>query len=446
MRTVAPLGPEATGPPGAIRLGLRENLAQFCVLVGVNALVGGMIGQERTVLPLLATEEFGLTAFTSTLTFIAAFGTVKAITNFFAGTLSDRYGRKPVLVAGWLAGLPVPLLIIWAPTWAWIVAANVLLGINQGLTWSTTVIMKIDLAGPARRGLAMGLNEAAGYGAVAATALATGLIADEWGLRPAPFLIGLAYAALGLGLSGLVVRETRGHAEFEGAGHAGGAGNLSAREAFLLTSFRERALSAASQAGMVNNLNDGLAWGLFPLYFAAQGLSVGSIGVLVAAYPAVWGLGQVLTGPLSDRWGRKWLIAAGMWAQAGAIVMVATTASFAPWLAAVVLLGVGTAMVYPTLLAVIGDVAHPRWRASAVGVYRLWRDGGFAVGALLAGLLADAYSIETAIWAVAMLTAASGGVVAFRMYETHPADSYGARAHRGLTRGREGGSLQGDGR
>ena len=420
MRTVARSRPAGAPLSGGIRLGLRENLAQLCLLVGVNALVGGMIGQERTVLPLLATEEFGLTAFTSTLTFIAAFGLVKAVTNFFAGALSDRYGRKPVLIAGWLIGLPVPLLIIWAPTWAWIVAANVLLGINQGLTWSTTVIMKIDLAGPARRGLAMGLNEAAGYGALAGTALATGLIAEEWGLRPGPFLLGLTYAALGLGLSSLAVRETRGHAELEGDGHIGGAGHLSTRQVFALTSFRERSLSAASQAGLVNNLNDGLAWGLFPLYFSAQGLSVGSIGVLVAAYPAVWGFGQILTGPVSDRWGRKRLIAAGMWAQAVAIALVATSGSFAPWLAAIVLLGAGTAMVYPTLLATIGDVAHPRWRASAVGVYRLWRDSGFAVGALLAGLVADAHSIEAAIWAVAVLTAASGVVVAVRMYETHP--------------------------
>ena len=420
MSAGAPPATERAPHSGVIRLGLRANLAQFGLLVGVNALVGGMIGQERTVLPLLATEEFGLTAFTSTLTFIAAFGIVKAITNFFAGTLSDRYGRKPVLVAGWLVGLPVPLLVIWAPTWTWIVAANVLLGVNQGLTWSTTVIMKIDLAGPARRGLAMGLNEAAGYGAVAGTALATGLIADEWGLRPGPFLLGLAYAALGLGLSTLVVQETRAHADLEAAGHAGGNGELSTRQVFVLTSLRERALSSASQAGMVNNLNDGLAWGLFPLYFAAHGLSVGSIGLLVAAYPAVWGFGQLLTGPLSDRWGRKWLIAGGMWAQALALALVAVTRGFGPWLAAIVLLGAGTAMVYPTLLATIGDVAHPRWRASAVGVYRLWRDGGFAVGALVAGVLADAYSIQAAIWAVAVLTALSGAVVALRMYETHP--------------------------
>ena len=418
MTTTRPA--EETARPSAGRLGLRANMAQFGLLVGVNALVGGMIGQERTVLPLLAERVFGLRAFTAALTFIVAFGAVKAATNFVAGTLSDRYGRKPVLVAGWLAGLPVPLLIIWAPTWGWIVAANVLLGVNQGLTWSTTIIMKIDLAGPSRRGLAMGLNEAAGYGALAGTALVTGLIADRWGLRPGPFLLGLAYAALGLGLSTLAVRETRAHADLEGANQGGATDALSARQVFALTSFRERALSAASQAGMVNNLNDGLAWGLFPLYFAAAGLSVRSIGVLVAAYPAVWGVGQIVTGPLSDRWGRKWLIVGGMWAQAVAIAIVAATRGFRPWLAAIALLGVGTAMVYPTLLATIGDVAHPRWRASAVGVYRLWRDGGFAAGALLAGVLADAYSIEAAIWAVAFLTAASGVVVAVRMYETHP--------------------------
>ena len=414
----------AAGPPAPVRLGLRENLAQFSLLVGVNALVGGMIGQERTVLPVLATRVFGLTAVTATLTFIAAFGVVKAATNFFAGTLSDRFGRKPVLVAGWLVGVPVPLLIMWAPSWGWVVFANVLLGVNQGLTWSTTVIMKIDLAGPARRGLAMGLNEAAGYGAVAVTALATGLIAEEWGLRPEPFFLGLAYAALGLGLSTLAVRETRGHADLEGTGHLAGPGGLDdgvrTGEVFALTSWREPALSAASQAGLVNNLNDGLAWGVFPLYFAAGGVSIRSIGVLTALYPAVWGVGQLLTGPLSDRLGRKWLIAGGMWAQACAIAAIAATSGFGPWLAAVALLGAGTAMVYPTLLATIGDVAHPRWRASSVGVYRLWRDGGFAAGALLAGVVADAYSVEAAIWAVAGLTALSGAVVAVRMYETHP--------------------------
>ena len=316
-----------------IRLGLRENLAQFSLLVAVNALVGGMIGQERTVLPLLADEVFGLTAFTAALTFIVAFGIVKAATNFFAGTLSDRYGRKPVLVTGWIIGLPVPLLLMWAPSWGWVVFANVLLGVNQGLTWSTTVIMKIDLVGPTRRGFAMGLNEAAGYGAVALTALATGYIAQQHGLRPEPFLLGVAYAALGLGLSTFFVRETRGHARFEAANHPTERRHevgLSTRQVFTLTSFRDRALSSCSQAGLVNNLNDGLAWGLFPLYFADAGLSVGRIGVLAALYPAVWGLGQLYTGGLSDRIGRKPLIVGGMLAQAAALAWIAATTGFAP--------------------------------------------------------------------------------------------------------------------
>jgi MFS family permease len=423
--------PAATRPVG-LRLGLRANLAQFSLLVGVNALVGGMVGQERTVLSLLATEVFGLAAVSAALTYIVAFGLTKAATNFLAGTLADRYGRKPVLVAGWLVGLPVPLLIIWAPTWAWIVAANVLLGVNQGLCWSTTVIMKIDLAGPRRRGLAMGLNEAAGYGAVSLTAYLTGLIAARAGLRPEPFYLGLAYAGLGLGLSALLIRETRWHAQLEaegtidGGGLAGdqppaaaGAERMSTRDIVLAVSLRERALSACSQAGLVNNAGDALAWGVLPLLFVRGGLPVGQIGVLAALYPAVWGLGQLVTGPLSDRLGRKPLITGGMLLQAAALVGVAVAGSFLPWAASAILLGAGTAMVYPTLLAAIGDVAHPSWRASAVGVYRWWRDAGFAVGALLAGLVADAAGLEAAVWVVAALTAASGVVVAVRMYETH---------------------------
>jgi MFS family permease len=427
----------APAHPSGLRLGLRANLAQFSLLVGVNALVGGMVGQERSLLSLLATQVFGLAALSAALTYIVAFGLTKAATNFLAGTLADRYGRKPVLIAGWLIGLPVPLLIIWAPTWSWIVAANVLLGINQGLCWSTTVIMKIDLAGPKRRGLAMGLNEAAGYLAVAFTAYLTGLIAARAGLRPEPFYLGLAYVGLGLGLSTLLVRETRGHAHLEAqladAQRAtdanpgpdrppgvAGSGRLSTREVVVCTSWREPALSACSQAGLVNNLNDGLAWGLLPLLFVRGGLSVGQVGLLAALYPAVWGLGQLLTGPLSDRLGRKPLITAGMLLQAVALAGTAMVGSFLPWAASAILLGVGTAMVYPTLLAAISDVAHPSWRASAVGVYRLWRDAGFAVGALLAGLVADFAGMVAAVWVIAALTAASGLVVAVRMYETHP--------------------------
>ena len=421
------LAAEARRGTGGVELGLRQNLAQFTLLVTVNALVGGMLGQERTVLPLLGAEEFGLQAYTAGLTFILAFGLAKAATNYVAGTLMDRFGRKPVLVAGWLVAVPVPLMLIWAPTWTWVIIANLLLGISQGMTWSTTVVMKIDLVGPSRRGFAMGLNEAAGYGAVAVTALATGYLAEAYGLRPAPFLLGLAFAALGLGLSAWAVEESQGHARIEAAGHRARPdgrhdhlhSGLTDREVFVQTSFREPALSSASQAGLVNNLNDGLAWGLFPILFAASGMSVGRIGVLAALYPAVWGAGQLVTGALSDRWGRKWLIAGGMWIQALALADVAVGDSFAAWSAGAVLLGAGTAMVYPTLLAAIGDVAHPAWRARSVGIYRLWRDGGFAVGALLAGVVADALGVRAAVWTVAALTAASGLVVAARMYETH---------------------------
>ena len=404
-----------------LRLGLRANLAQFSLLVGVNALVGGMIGQERTVLPLLAQRGFGLGAVTAAMTFIVAFGLSKPVANFLAGTLSDRFGRKPVLVVGWLFGLPVPLLLIWAPSWGWIIFANVLLGVNQGLAWSTTVNMKIDLVGPARRGLAMGLNEAAGYGAVAVTALATGFIAARWGLRPQPFYLGIAYAGLGLGISALFVRETHGHVHQEAAAHTGpGDQGLSIREVFTLTTLREPALSSCSQAGLANNLNDGLAWGLLPIFFAAHGQSIAAIGILAAIYPAVWGAGQLVTGALSDRVGRKWLIAGGMLLQAIALGLMAQSAGFAAWAGEAALLGVGTAMVYPTLLAAIGDVAHPSWRASAVGVYRFWRDLGFAIGALLAGIVADLVSVSAAIWVVAGITALSGLIVAVRMYETHP--------------------------
>ena len=416
------------GSAGApIRLGLRENLAQFVLLIAVNALVGGMLGQERTVLPLLASEEFGLERYSAALTYIIACGLAKAVTSYFAGTWSDRYGRKPVLVAGWLIAVPVPTLLIVAPNWGVVIAANVLLGVSQGLTWSTTVIMKIDLVGPARRGLAMGFNEAAGYVAVAATALATGFLADAYGLRPAPFLLGLAFAAIGLGLSTLAVAETRDHARLEAAQHVARPGGrthpgdeLTNRQVVVHTSLREPALSSASQAGLVNNLNDGLAWGLFPVLFASAGLSVAEIGVLTALYPAVWGLGQLVTGGLSDRWGRKWLTVTGMLTQAAGLGLVAAADTFTAWAVAAVLLGAGTAMVYPTLLAAIGDVAHPSWRARSVGVYRLWRDGGFAVGAVLAGVLADAYTVRTAVWVVAALTAASGLLVAIRMYETNP--------------------------
>jgi MFS family permease len=403
----------------APELGLRANAGQFALLVAVNALVGGMIGQERTVLPLLARDVFALTGAAAVLTFLLAFGVTKAAANLMAGALADRYGRRPVLIAGWLLGLPVPLLLIWAPDWSWVILANVLLGLNQGLAWSTTVIMKIDLVGPARRGLAMGLNEAAGYGAVALTALATGFIAAEAGLRPAPFLLGLAYAGLGLGASALLVRETRGHVELERE-RLGRSDALSWPEVFRRTTVGDPSLSAASQAGLANNLNDGMAWGLLPLYYAAHGLSLAEIGILAAAYPGVWGIAQVGTGALSDRIGRKGLIVAGMLLQAVAIGIIAAASAFAVWLVAAMMLGLGTAMVYPTLLAAVADVADASWRASAVGVYRLWRDLGFAAGAIVAGVIADALGMSAAIGVVAAVTAASGFVVLARMRETLP--------------------------
>jgi MFS family permease len=410
----------------SIRLGLRENLPQFVLLVGVNALVGGLVGQERTVLPLLAEQEFALPGYSAMLTFIVAFGITKAIVNYFAGTLADRYGRKPVLLVGWLFGLPVPLVLIFAPSWGWVVFANVLLGVNQGLAWSVTVIMKIDLVGPAKRGTAMGFNEAAGYGAVAAAAWATGMIAENAGLRPAPFFLGLAFAGLGLGLSVLFVRETADHVAHEVANHHDTNGHdpdLTQRQVFALATWRDRSLSAASQAGLVNNLNEGMAWGLFPVYFALTGLGVGTVGLLVAIAPAVWGVGQLFTGALSDRVGRKWLIAGGQFTEAAGLLVIALGQSVTVWAIGSALFGAGTAMAYPTLIAAIGDVAHPAWRGAAVGVYRLWRDLGFAVGAVLAGALADLYSLTTAIVVVAAITAVSGTDVAMRMRETHPRDA-----------------------
>lgn len=409
---------EAAGPsPAAPRLGLRENWQQFSLLVLINAFVGAMIGLERATLPLLAEREFGLEAASAATSFIVSFGIVKAFANLLAGGVSDRIGRKQLLVIGWLFGLPVPLLIIVAPSWWWIVFANVLLGVNQGLTWSTTIIMKIDLVGPARRGLAMGLNEFAGYVAVAGSALLSGWLAAEYGLRPAPFLAGFAFALAGLLLSIFAVRETRGHTLLEAAGQSVAGEKPTFWAVFARASWRDRNLFSCSQAGMVNNLNDGLAWGILPLYFAAAGMTVGQIGVLAAVYPGVWGVTQLLTGTASDRLGRKWLIAAGMWVQAAALAMFAILEGFSSWIAASAALGFGTAMVYPTLLAAIADNSSPSWRGSVVGIYRLWRDAGYAIGALLAGIVADTLGISWSIWTVAALTMGSGMVIALVMTE-----------------------------
>jgi MFS family permease len=400
-------------------LGLKANWPQFSLLVLINAFVGAMVGLERSILPAIAEQEFHLAARAAVLSFIVVFGIVKALTNYAAGRLSDAIGRKIVLVGGWVIALPVPFLLMWGPTWNWVLMANVLLGISQGLTWSSTVIMKIDLVGPLRRGLAMGLNEFAGYGALSLSALLTGYIAAAYGLRPEPFYPGVAFAILGLFLSAFIVRETHGHvhAEIRGRGVDLKPEGLSQWDIFKRTSWTDRNLSAVSQAGLVNNLNDGMAWGLFPLLYAAIGLPLAQIGWLAAIYPAVWSVGQLFTGALSDRTGRKWLIVFGMWTQAVGIAVMALARVFWGFAGGAVLLGIGTAMVYPTLLAAIGDTAHPSWRAGAVGTYRLWRDLGYAVGALLAGTTADVLGTRAAIWLICALTFASG-LIALRMRET----------------------------
>ena len=400
-----------------VRLGLRENWRQFVLLILINAFVGGMVGIERTVVPLVGAEEFGITSTTIVVSFIVSFGVIKALANLVSGQLADAWGRKHVLVLGWLVGLPVPFMIVWAPSWGWIVAANALLGINQGLAWSMTVLMKVDLVGPKSRGLAVGLNEFAGYLAVGVTAFLTGYLASRYGLRPVPIYLGVGYAVFGALLSITLVRDTRQHVRLEAAAHSQQSTSMSFREIFVLTSFRDRNLFAASQAGLVNNLNDGMSWGIFPLFFASFGLGVERIGVLKAVYPATWGILQVATGPLSDRWGRKGLIVAGMWIQSAGLFLTAATRQFEWWLAGSLLLGVGTAMVYPSLIAAVSDASHPTWRARSLSVYRFWRDLGYAIGALSAGVIADIFGMAWAIGSIAGLTFLSGMVVALAMRE-----------------------------
>lgn len=401
-------------PP--IKLGLTENLGQFSLLILINGFVGAMVGLERTILPKLAEDEFGMVAKTAILSFIVVFGFTKAITNYLAGRLSDRFGRKKVLVYGWLAAIPVPFLLIWAPTWSWILVANLFLGISQGLTWSTTVIMKIDIVGPKKRGFAMGFNEFAGYFAVALSAWATGYIASQYSVRPEPFYLGIGYVTIGLVLSVFFAKETHHHVIHEAKGHD--VVQISQKEIFFKTSFSDKNLSSVSQAGFVNNLNDGMAWGLFPIFFASFNMTLSQIGWLAAIYPASWGLLQLVTGHLSDIYGRKWLIVFGMWIQTIGIGITAVSSTFISFAVGGLFLGIGTAMVYPTLLATIGDVAHPSWRASAVGIYRLWRDSGYAIGAIISGLVADYFGVTSAIWLVAILTFVSGLIVAIRQSET----------------------------
>ncbi|WP_370125617.1 MFS transporter [Sinorhizobium fredii] len=406
-----------------VRLGLRENWPQFALLVLINAFVGGMVGIERTVVPLIGSEEFHIASTTLIVSFIASFGVVKAFANLISGPMADLWGRKRVLILGWLIGIPVPFMIIWAPNWEWVIAANALLGINQGLAWSMTVIMKVDLVGPKSRGLAVGLNEFAGYLAVGLTAFVTGYLASVYGLRPIPIYLGIVYAFLGTVLSILLVRDTRDHVRLEASSRPEQTASIGFREVFALASFKDRNLFAAAQAGLVNNLNDGMSWGIFPLFFASFGLGVERIGILKAAYPATWGILQIATGPLSDRWGRKGLIVAGMWVQAAGLFLTALTRSFEWWLLASLLIGLGTAMVYPSLIAAVSDAAHPTWRARALSVYRFWRDLGYAIGALSAGLIADRFGLAWAIASVAALTFVSGTIVAFAMRERPPSEA-----------------------
>jgi MFS family permease len=407
---------------GGVTLGLLANWRQFALLILINAFVGVMVGIERTVVPLIGSEEFGIASTTLVVSFIVSFGVVKAFANLVSGQLADTWGRKRVLVLGWLFGLPVPFMIMWAPSWEWVVAANVLLGINQGLTWSMTVIMKVDLVGPKSRGLAVGLNEFAGYLAVGVTAFITGYIAAHFGLRPAPIYLGIGYAVLGAALSVLLVRDTRDHVRLEVGGAPPTSEAIRFWDVFSLTSFRDRNLFAASQAGLVNNLNDGMSWGIFPLFFATFGLSVERIGFLAAVYPATWGILQIATGPMSDRWGRKGLIVAGMWVQAAGLLLTALTREFEFWLVGSLLLGLGTAMVYPSLIAAVSDASHPTWRARSLSVYRFWRDLGYAIGALSAGLIADFFGLPWAIGTIAALTFLSGVIAALLMRE-HPTGS-----------------------
>jgi MFS family permease len=407
----------------AVRLGLRANANQFALLVGLNALVGAMVGLERSVLPLVGKRDFGLTSAAAILAFVVAFGAAKALTNLASGELAERLGRRRVLVLGWAFALPVPLLIALAPSWWFIVAANLLLGINQGLAWSMTVVMKIDLAGPRRRGLALGLNEAAGYLGVAAAAFASGVLAATYAPRTVVWVGAAVIVVAGLLISVFAVRDTSAHVASEQRAHGTGPTEKTGlRAAFARASFHDPVLRVCNQAGLVNNLNDALAWGLAPLYLAAHGASVREIAVVAAAYPVVWGAGQLATGWLSDHVGRKPLITGGMLVQAGALVLlVAGNGAFAPSLVAAVLLGVGTAMVYPTLIAAVSDASQPRDRARVVGIYRFWRDFGFVLGALIAGIGADAASPRAAILIVAALTGASGLLVAGTSWQQRPA-------------------------
>ncbi|WP_379969681.1 MFS transporter [Ectobacillus sp. sgz5001026] len=402
-----------------IQIGLKENALFFSLLVLINLFVGSMVGLERTVLPLLGEKVFGLASASSALSFIVSFGFTKAIVNLMAGGIADRIGRKRVLLVGWTMGLFVPLLVIWAPSWWWIVVANMFLGINQGLAWSMTVNMKIDVVKSNQRGMAIGWNEFAGYSGVALASILSGYVATHYSLRPEPFYLGIVFSIIGLLLS-FFTKDTGDYIKLQVQKHkqALPKEQLSTKEIFRKTTWKDQTLSSCSFAGLSTNLKDGMAWGLFPVFFLHSGLSISQIGVIVALYPAAWGFFQLFTGALSDRIGRKWLIASGMWIQASSIWWIVFTGTYTSWLVGAIALGLGTAMVYPTLQAAISDVAHPDWRASAMGVYRFWRDSGYAFGAILAGILTDLLNVTWSIGLVAFLPLLAGVNVAIRMKET----------------------------
>lgn len=394
-----------------IQLGLKENWKQFTLLVIINAFVGGMVGMERSILPKIAEVEFHIAAKTAILSFIIAFGIVKAIINYFTGTLANKIGRKNLLVIGWLVGIPVPFILMYAPNWNWIIAANVLLGINQGLTWSSTVMMKIDLVGEKQRGLAMGLNEFAGYGALAAIAFFTGLIAAKYGLRPYPFYLGVGISFLGLLSSLFFVRDTKHHVAHEAV-----SSNIPLlKNIFWETTWKNENLGSVTQAGLINNLNDGMVWGVLPILLASKNFSIKEIGIITAVYPAVWGIGQIITGKMADRLRKKDMLVWGMIIQALDLILLAIAVSFIQFILLVVLLGWGTAMVYPTFLASIAENTHPNDRARSLGIFRFWRDLGYAIGAIITGIIADTIGINASIVFVGALTLASGLVIYYRM-------------------------------
>lgn len=396
---------------GELKLGLKENINQFLLLILVNAFVGGMVGLERSILPQIAEQEFHLAVNTAILSFIVVFGIVKAVTNYFTGSLANKFGRKNLLVFGWIIGIPIPFILMLADNWNWIIAANVLLGINQGLTWSSTVVMKIDLVGEKNRGLAMGLNEFAGYLSVAIIAFLTGWIAGEYGLRPYPFYIGILLTFLGLVVSVFFIKDTRHHVGMESSSST----IPRLKNVFWDTTLFDRNLGSVTQAGLINNLNDGMAWGLFPILLAQKNYNIEEIGVITATYPAVWGIGQLITGKMSDHFRKKRMLFWGMLLQGIALLFFVFANSFYDYLILSCILGWGTAMVYPTFLATIAENTHPIDRAKSLGVFRLWRDLGYAIGAILTGIIADLVGINASIIVIGILTVFSAIIIWRRM-------------------------------